>query len=267
MAPPAADRNGTGPRALDRNDPLPLWAQMARDVRRRIAAGEFREHFPTEAEFGEQYDVSRHTVREVLRRLRDEGLVVAERGRGSYLTATRFDQPLGTIYSLYEAIESQGIEQRSVVRRLERTTNPEVAAILQLQPQDGLVVLERLRLAGGEALALDTVWLPAELATPLLDVDFERTALYTELANACDVRIDAGHERIAPVVPDADERRLLELEEGAAAFRVRRETSSQGEPVELRVTLIRGDRYCFVASWSAASAYELDLVPTGAIAT
>lgn len=251
----------TEPGPLDRSDPLPLWAQMAGDLRRRIAGGAFGDRFPTEAELGEQYDVSRHTVREALRRLREDGIVVSERGRGSHLAASRFEQPLGAIYSLYEAIESQGIEQRSEVRRLETTRDASVADQLELPADAELVVVERLRLAGGDPLALDTAWLPASVASPLLDADLTHTALYRELARRCDIRIDAGHERIAPVVPEARTARLLGLEPGDAAFRVRRQASATGRPVELRETVVRGDRYCFVASWSAASPYELDLRP------
>lgn len=255
------EHDGAGP--LDRSDPLPLWAQMAQDLRRRISAGAFMERFPTEAEIGGEYGVSRHTVREALRRLREEGVVVSERGRGSHLAASRFEQPLGAISSLYETIESQGIEQGSEVRRLETTRDPAIAAQLELAPEAELVVVERLRLADGEPLALDTAWLPATIAGPLLDSDLSDAALYAELARTCDVRVDAGRERITPVVPSEDVAALLALEPGAAAFRVLRRASAAGRGVEVRETLVRGDRYCLAASWSAAMPYELGLRPAG----
>ena len=33
--------------AVDRSSPLPLWAQMQEDLRRRLTAGAFAERFPT----------------------------------------------------------------------------------------------------------------------------------------------------------------------------------------------------------------------------
>ena len=48
--------------------------------------------------------------------------------------------------------------------------------------------MERLRLAGGEPLALDTVWLPGDLGAPLLEADFTHAALYDELAARTGVR-------------------------------------------------------------------------------
>ncbi len=67
----------------DRSSPLPLWAQVSADIRRRVADGAFEEGFPGEIALTEQYEVSRHTVREALRVLRDEGLLRSERGRGT----------------------------------------------------------------------------------------------------------------------------------------------------------------------------------------
>ena len=55
---------------LDRADPMPLWAQLEAELRRRIDAGEFSDgRFPTDLELTEGYEVSRHTVREAIRRL------------------------------------------------------------------------------------------------------------------------------------------------------------------------------------------------------
>ena len=73
-----------GPSVLDRRSPLPLWAQLDADLRRRLDNGEFAGAFPAEHALVSQYAVSRQTVREALRRLRAEGLVTAERGRAPH---------------------------------------------------------------------------------------------------------------------------------------------------------------------------------------
>src|SRR5499427_4290699 len=60
----------TAARRLDRRSPLPLWAQLRADLRRRLDAGAFDEEFPGELALVEEYGVSRHTVRSALRDLR-----------------------------------------------------------------------------------------------------------------------------------------------------------------------------------------------------
>ncbi|MFB7633811.1 GntR family transcriptional regulator [Streptomyces sp. NPDC056149] len=244
---------GHGPRPLDRGSPLPLWAQLLDDLRRRMEAGAFTEEFPAEHRLTGEYEVSRHTVREALRKLRADGLVIAERGRASRLDTRRIQQPLGSLYSLFRDLEAQGVEQRSEVLRLERTADATVAGHLGLVPDAPLVVLERLRLADGEPLAHDTAYLPADLAGPLLDADFGHTSLYAELARRCAVKVSGGRERIAPFLPDIRQAWLLGLADREAAFAIERIGRAGQRSVEWRETVVRGDRFAFVAEWSDAS--------------
>lgn len=237
---------------VDRTNPLPLWAQLEHDLRRRLDAGEFDERFPTDMELVEQYGVSRHTVRDAVGRLCDDGLLERQRGRGTVVRHAEFEQPLGTLYSLFRSIEAQGVEQESEVQVLEEATDAEACDRLELPDGEPLVHLRRLRWAGGEPLALDESWLPASLARPLLTADFRHTALYAELGDRCHIRVSEGWERIRPVVPSADERRQLRLPGGQAAFAVERlARDATGTPVDWRNSLVRGDRYGFVARWSA----------------
>jgi len=246
---------------LDRDNPLPLWAQLEADLRARLEAGEFDERFPTDAELTETYQVSRHTVREAIRHLNRSGLLRRERGRGTIVNRAEFEQSLGALYSLYQSIEATGVEQRSDVLSLELTTDAVAAARLEVPDTTELVLLERLRRAGDEPLAVDRAWLPAEIAGGLLEVDFSRTALYDELDRVVGYRPNQGWERISPIVPSAEDRRRLELRRADAAFHVERLGCRDDRPIEWRTTVIRGDRYRFVARWSVGSSGDLRLAP------
>ncbi|WP_131740270.1 GntR family transcriptional regulator [Actinomadura roseirufa] len=249
---------GSGARPVDRSSALPLWAQVHTDLGRRLAAGEFQRVFPGELALVAEYGVSRHTVREALRRLRAEGVVVAERGRAPRLAEpAEIEQPLGALYSLFASVEAAGQHQRSVVRVLDVRADGVVAARLGLEESTPLLHLERLRLADEEPLALDRVWLPERIGRPLLDADFAHTALYDELSARCGVRPTAGREHIRAVVPTSAERRLLGVEPGVAAFAIDRLASHGARPLEWRRTLVRGDRFAVVAQFSARAGYEL----------
>ncbi len=236
----------------------PLWRQLHDDLLRRVEAGEFVAEFPGELRLVEEYGVSRHTVREALRRLRADGVVSGERGRTSKVAgAAEIDQPLGALYSLFASVEAQGQEQRSVVRVLDVRADGVVAGRLRREESTPLVYLERLRLAGGLPLALDRVWLPASIAAPLLEADFTRAALYGELAERCGVRLSGGEERIRAVVPTESECRLLEAPPGTAAFAIERLGLRGEERLEWRHTLVRGDRFAVSADFSARSGYQM----------
>ena len=245
---------------LDRDSPTPLWAQLHGDLRARLDSGEFTDEFPGEMALVAEYGVSRNTVREALRRLRADGLVVAGRGRRSRLAVqTEIVQPLGALYSLFASVEASGLEQRSVVRCLELRTDHEAARHLVLAPDAPLVYLERLRLAAGEPLAVDRVWVEAELGTPLLGTDFSHTGFYDELLRRVGIHVTGGREQIRALVPPEADRALLHLGPSEAAFSIDRVGCARGEPIEWRRTLVRGDRFNLTAEFSTRAGYQLEV--------
>jgi GntR family transcriptional regulator len=253
-------------RQVDRASPMPLWAQLLDILRERLGRGEFDESFPTDAELTEQYALSRHTVREAVRRLQEEGLLTRERGRGTFVRPPVIEQPTGAIYSLFRSIEAHGREQRSKVLDLRETADASVARHLGLPPRALLIRLERLRYADAQPLAHDTAWLPADIAAPLLEVDFSHTALYDELARRSGVHPTSGSEWIGTELPAREDRELLELRARQPVFTIHRLTYFGDRPIEWRETVVRGDGYTFVAHWSGASGYNAVLEPTPAVA-
>lgn len=243
---------------LDRASPMPLWAQLEAELRRRLEGGEFDEgFFPTDLELTETYEVSRHTVREAVRHLNKTGVLKRERGRGTVVNRSEFEQSLGTLYSLYQSVESVGVEQASEVLELGIVTDPVAAAHLDVADDTDLVLLARLRLAGGVPLAIDRTWLPAAPAAPLLDVDWGHTALYAELAKLGVPVPNQGWERLTPIVPTPADRSRLGLKRSDAAFFLERRSCHDGQPIEWRTTIIRGDRFRFVSDWTAGVRSEL----------
>lgn len=249
-------RPGTAARSLDRRSPMPLWAQLRADLLRRLQAGAFDADFPGEMALVDEYRVSRHTVRAALRELRADGLVLAERGRRPRL-AGQIAQPLGTVYSLFASVEAAGLRQTSVVRSIDLRADGVVADRLGLEASTPLFRLERLRLAGEEPFALDTVWLPGDVGAALLQANFTHTALYHELEVRTGLRIGGGREQISGVVPTKAEQRLLGIGPSIGALAISRLGYASGRPVEWRTTLIRGDRFCLLAEFSARTGYRL----------
>lgn len=244
---------------IDRDSPLPLWAQVLEDLRRRLELGEFDERFPTDRELVEHYGVSRHTVRDAVRRLDSEGLVERHRGRGTFLRSPPIEQPVGALYSLFRSVEDQGAEQVSEVRKLAVRRNAAAAHMLEVPASSDLVYLERLRLADGEALAVDWSWLPADLARPLLDVDFTHTALYQELASRCGIVPCSGWERISPGLSSASHNEALGIGADDPVFLVERLARTSDRAVEWRHAVVRGDRFVFVTRWSSPDARDARL--------
>jgi GntR family transcriptional regulator len=246
----------------DRSRPVPLWSQVLHDLRERLAAGEFDQGFPTDHELMESYAVSRHTVREAVRHLQEDGVLTRERGRGSFVRQPHLQQPVGPLYSLFQSIEDQGYEQRSTVIVAEEIVDTAAADRLDVERTDHLVHLRRLRLADQVPIAVDDLWLPASIGRPLLDVALEHTAVYTELERLTGVRPTAGWERISPGLADAEEQELLGIDATQAVFVIeRRTTTADLTPVEWRRTVVRGDRYTFVTNWDGSDTTDPKFAP------
>ncbi len=256
------DLHGTpvgGPTALERSGGVSLWSQLRDDVARRIELDEFETSFPGEHVLREQYGVSRQTVRMALRSLREAGVISAARGQEPRLIRRKIEQPLGTLYSLFSSVEAAGMVQNSIVLGLDERRDSLVASRLGLDEEAPLVFLHRIRLADGEPLALDRVWMPATVARPLLEADFTHTALYTELAERCGVRPAGGAEEIDAVTLLAPQAVSLGMATGAPAFAISRLSCAANAPVEWRTTLVRADRFRILTEFSTSSGLRLSI--------
>lgn len=243
---------------LDRAGSEPLWRQLRQDLLSRLEAGDFSDAFPGELALVEEYNVSRHTVRQALRQLRDDGVVLATRGRQPRVAPLpEITQPVGALYSLFASVEEAGLDQHSVVQTFDVRADALVAERLDLEASTPLVYLARLRMAGDAPLALDRVWLPASVARPLLTADFVHTSLYAELAVRAGLRISHGREEIRAAVPTPGERAQLECPRDVAAFSINRLGFAGEEKVEWRHTLVRADRFALTATYSANVGYRL----------
>jgi GntR family transcriptional regulator len=219
-------------------------------LRRRIEAGEFAAGFPGELSLTEEYEVSRHTIRESLRVLRGEGVLRSQRGRPTVIEPTVYRQSLGTLSSLFESVAAQGATPRSDVLRLATTVNATVCTDLGIADDTELVVIERMRYADDQPIAHDVSWLPADIARSLLARDLSHGALYAELQEL-GIAIDAGSERVTAERAPRHIAELLGLSPGAPLLLLERRATAQGRPVEWRETHVRADRFRLEAQWSA----------------
>src|SRR5215475_11128285 len=75
---------------IEQDDPRHAYLQIADDLRRAIRQGELAPggQLPSTNELTEKYGVAAMTVRNALRVLRDEGLLVARQGSGVFVRST-----------------------------------------------------------------------------------------------------------------------------------------------------------------------------------
>lgn len=134
---------------MDKTSPVPLYFQIAENLRAAIESGALRpgERLGNEIQLSERLSVSRPTVRQAIQRLAHEGLVVRQRGVGTVVINRRIQRPLA-LSSLYEDLKTAGREPATTV--LSVTPNEaegETAAALGLPAGHPVLMIDRLRMA------------------------------------------------------------------------------------------------------------------------
>jgi len=233
--------------ALDPGQPLPLYEQLARAIRAAIIDGRLPAGaaLPPEPALAELLGVSRQTVNQALSQLAQRGLLTRRRGVGTFVAEPAIEQSLSGLYSFVRTLVAQG--HRPGTRHLGfRLTIDEHASPLLTGRRDGLVLeISRLRLVDGDPFVVETIFLPEACERCLSREKLEQAALYDVLASECGIVVTAADETLRPVTLEQTEAALLGLAPGDPAFLVERIGYAHDQPVEMRISLIRGDRYRF----------------------
>ncbi len=140
------------------------WRLIAEELRADIASGGLAigDRLPTEQDLAERFGVNRHTARQAIASLAEEGIVESRRGSGTFVIGnpvvvhrigvrTRLSSSLG------------GSSRSSSGRVLESATEPAPAEVVEQLRMTGElgVRVETLRIVDGKPLSVGTHWFDA----------------------------------------------------------------------------------------------------------
>lgn len=225
---------------MNRSSRMPLYAQLEFALRTQINQGVLQpgDLLPSEAELGEQYGVSRITVRAALQHLEQDGLLERQAGRGTFVKSNTLE-PWSCLTSFTEQMLRAGRNPTTKLIKLKiLRSDAELSQILKLTPGEEVAFIERLRQVDGEPAALMRAYIPHRFVPGISRKHFgtsgrEQSILYI-LERQFGLLINEGEETTAPVCltrPDAD---LLGLTEGSpVVYKSCVIHNNQGEPVLL----------------------------------
>jgi GntR family transcriptional regulator len=193
-----------------------------RILKGQVAAGVFRpgDRLPSEAQLCERYGVSPMTVRRVVNILADQGVVIAERGRGTFVRGLE----LGTAtFGLDRLRELFGGGGQSSVKLLEARIIPaseRTARRLALEPGQRTVFIRRLIYRSSDPVLLHREHVVYDPARPIIEAEMEVTALHGLFSGGGGSDLKCGDLTIDATTLTGEEATLLCSEAGAPAFRV-----------------------------------------------
>ncbi|MCD8510416.1 MAG: GntR family transcriptional regulator [Bacillus sp. (in: Bacteria)] len=232
---------------LDKNSPLPIYYQLEEEIRRSIQSGEFKpgDLLPSEREYSERYEISRMTVRQAITKLATEGLIVRQKGRGTFIAEKAIEQPLKGITSFTEEILSRNMTPTSsIIHFKEVEVNEPIREKLKLD--EGSIVYEiyRVRLADGNPIAVELTYTPKTIVGNLSAEEFNQQSFYDYVEKKLNLKISYGEQEIESVLANEMEIEHLNLEQGNPILLVHRLTMLiDGTPFEYCRTSYRADKY------------------------
>lgn len=155
-----------------RRSGIAVWRQIADTLQADIRDHRFPEgRLPSEAELAERFHVNRHTLRQAVQALQEQGLVRIERGRGMFVQHELLDYPLSRRTRFTDNLRRHGLlPSHQLLSAREEAASERVARELRLPAGTPVLRIETLSEANEQPLSLMTAWYPADRFAGLLEM-------------------------------------------------------------------------------------------------
>lgn len=230
---------------------LPLYVQLAQMLGDGIASGKYSVGglLPTEAELGETFGVSRHTVRQAIQHLRHQGLVSARKGVGTRVEArhgkSRYTH---SIHSLAEILQYAHETRLEVLELAIRGARGATAEMLGCRPGKRWMHVVGVRYAarGQQPICLSDIYIDAAYKAISSEIGRARTAICAVIEQHFGETIIEVEQQIEGAVLSEDEARRLGASEGSPALRLTRHYFVTGRRlIEMSISLHPADRFSY----------------------
>ena len=166
---------------VENGSSVPLWSQVADILRRRITSGTNVSDL-SDVSLANEFKVSAGTARQAVNKLAGEGLLIRQRGRGTFVTTDPLRGSLNTLQSFMDEWKLQGHSVRvELLSRKTMAANIAIAAGLGMQPGESVAYNVRRRFADDQPVAIDYRYIPSKLDDGLTDEDFTQESLWRVL--------------------------------------------------------------------------------------
>lgn len=228
--------------------PVPLYFQIAQDLRERILGGEFESGtpLPTEERLCESYGVSRSTVRQAIAELHSQHLISRRRGLGTFVNDPQEShQRLTPVGSIHEALNYVKDTRYEVLQHDEVEAPPEVRNLFGLAPGEQVVHVESLGRLDDKPIVHALLYFPLAIGRRLDDADFSsRGPLVPALERKLGQRAARAQQLVEPEIAGTTTAGLLGLRAKTAILRITRMFFlANGSPMQMVIARHHPERF------------------------
>ncbi|MGL4873157.1 MAG: GntR family transcriptional regulator [Clostridium sp.] len=225
---------------IDKNSPIPVYYQLKEEIKEKILQGFWKvnECIPSERELSLKYEVSRMTVRQALGELVQEGLLVREKGKGTFVCEPKVKQE--DVMSFTDIIKKSGRTLKTEVVEFQLIDIPE--EILNLLDSEKVYRINRIRKVDDECVANEIVHIPQEIIDNLDKVMLEGSLF--ELLEKEGYKIDHSESEITAIIMDDYYKNLFKVSEATPLIKTYGKTlDDTGKILFIEESIYRSDKY------------------------
>lgn len=232
----------------------PRYRAVAQTLVREIQNGHYPEGsmLPTESELCQRFSVSRHTVREAIRRLQDVGLIARKAGVGTRVISSeigsRYIHASDSITDLMQYARDVRLE---IENQQELVVDEGIGELLETSTGSRCTHISGLRYLKSESVPIATtdVYLPPEYQLSQSDLAGQDLPIYRVLEQRYRQKVVRIDQKISAVLIDPDAAAKLQVDEHSAGLKVVRKYFADDDVLlEVAVSLHHGDRFTYSVS-------------------
>lgn len=209
--------------ALDYSIATPLYQQLEEILRDEIESGKRAAgtRIPTENELSEQYNVSRVTVRKALAKLSELGYLERKSAKGTFIAEKKLQRGLSSgVLSFTDMCKMIGADPGAKTTKI-ALEDPSVHEIelMNLKPDEKIIVLERIRYADCKPVLLETNKFPESFSF-LFGENLNNHSLYHILKTKHNITLEHSSKAIDITFASNKEAKALEITKGYPLLRI-----------------------------------------------
>jgi GntR family transcriptional regulator len=226
---------------------IPLYYQIMRNLKEQIVSGKLGpgDRLPSEAEQTRRFGVSRVVIRQALRILEEQGLIVRVKGKGTFVSEAVAEDAAPRISGSLEDLIHIGVDTtiKVVEFRLVKAT-VDLAEVFGVKAGDDLFHVQRIRLVSGKPLAVLVNHLPFSIGAAIPLSDLTKEPLIVLIEKRSGVHIEWASQVFQAVAADEEMSQLLEVDILTPLLKLTLTAySTEGMVLDLAHVFYRSDRY------------------------
>lgn len=226
---------------IEKNSSEKAYKQVKRDLKSKIVNGYYQngDQLPTNMQLCEMYHVSRITINRALMELEADGCIEKVQGKGCFVRLKEINQNISHFYSFTEELVKMGYVPGSIFVsfKLEKPSE-EIANALNLDAEDKVYVITRLRLANEMIVVYDRSAIPMKLFPNFNKLMLAEGSLYKAMEENYGIRPNHSEENIEAIAINSEDAEKMRLKAGSPVLLIKRVSYYNEKKVEFNYRLV-----------------------------